>query len=201
MMRRETNWIRWLSGLVVLLPMIFAGSPLRADIYMYVDPDGVVHFTNAPTASDTEDYQVYVRDRRAALFAAFSTDRYDDYIKEAARLNGVSFPLLKAVIKAESDFDPHAISKKGALGLMQIMPQNLDSLDVNDPFDPWENIMGGARYLRQMLDRFEGKLTLSLAAYNAGPTAVERFNYQIPPFKETQSYVEKVLTFYYSFKY
>ena len=102
---------------------------------------------------------------------------------------GVSFPLLKAIIKAESDFDPRAVSKKGAKGLMQIMPENFKLLGIKDPFDPSQNIHAGARYFKQMYDRFKGKLALSLAAYNAGPTAVERYN-TVPPYEETEEYVE-----------
>jgi len=111
----------------------------------------------------------------------------------------VSFPLLKAIIKAESDFDPHAVSKTGATGLMQIMPENFKPLGISDPFDPRENINAGARYFKQIYDRFKGKLTLSLAAYNAGPTAVDRYQ-TIPPYEETQEYVRRVMKFYYNYK-
>lgn len=181
--------------LVVLIP--FAAS---ADIYMFVDQEGIVHFTNVPTASDS-DYRVYIKENANFAPGLYSPDRYDHYIREASELYGLSYPLLKAIIKAESDFNPRAVSRKGALGLMQLMPENVKRMNINDPFDPWENIMGGARYFRQMLDRFKGKLSLSLAAYNAGPTTVERFNNQIPPYKETEHYVEKVMRFYYSYKY
>jgi soluble lytic murein transglycosylase len=109
--------------------------------------------------------------------------------------------LLKAIIKAESDFNPRAVSKKGAMGLMQIMPENIKAMNISNPFDPLENILGGARYFREMLDRFKGHLSLSLAAYNAGPTAVERYNNQIPPYKETENYIERVLKFYSSYQY
>ncbi|MFZ1200789.1 MAG: lytic transglycosylase domain-containing protein, partial [Desulfobacterales bacterium] len=94
-----------------------------------------------------------------------------------------------------------ARSKKGAMGLMQIMPANIKALNISNPFDPLENILGGARYLREMLDRFDGHLPLSLAAYNAGPTAVERYNNQVPPYKETEEYVKRVLKYYSSYRY
>ena len=113
---------------------------------------------------------------------------------------GISFPLLKAIIKAESDFDPQAVSKKGAMGLMQIMPQNFKLLGLKDPFDPTQNINAGARYFRQLYDRFNGKLALSLAAYNAGPSAVDHYK-TIPPYDETEEYVRRVLKFYYNYKY
>ena len=166
---------------------------------MYIDQDGVVHFTNVPTSSET-DYRVYIKEKRKANHSRYSEKLYDSYIREAAETNGVAYPLLKAIIKAESDFNPRAVSKKGALGLMQLMPENVKRMNISDPFDPWENINGGARYFREMLDRFEGRLSLSLAAYNAGPTTVERYDYRIPPYRETENYVEKVLSYYYKYK-
>ena len=120
-------------------------------------------------------------------------------ITQASERFGVSFSLLKAIIKAESDFDPQAVSKKGAMGLMQIMPQNFKLLGLKDPFDPTQNIHAGARYFKQLYDRFDGKLALSLAAYNAGPTAVDRYK-TIPPFEETEEYVRRVLRYYYNYK-
>lgn len=193
----RNNWIGLIGA--VLLVMFF---PLAAtaDIYMFVDREGVVHFTNVPTSTDS-DYRVYIKEDSQFAPSMYSPDRYDRHIREASELYGLSYPLLKAIIKAESDFNPRAVSRKGALGLMQLMPENVKRLKISDPFDPWENIMGGARYFRQMLDRFKGKLSLSLAAYNAGPSTVERYNNQIPPYRETENYVEKVLQYYYSYKY
>ena len=190
----------WIGLIGIALLVLLFPLAASADIYMYVDREGVVHFTNVPTTSDT-DYRVYIKEDSQFAAGLYSPDRYDPYIREASELYGLSYPLLKAIIKAESDFNPRAVSRKGALGLMQLMPENVRRLNIDDPFDPWENIMGGARYFRQMLDRFKGKLSLSLAAYNAGPTTVERYNNQIPPYKETENYVEKVMRFYYSYKY
>ena len=202
MINRNRNRLRYpfISLISAWVVLIFTCGVLHADIYMYIDQNGIVHFTNAPTRSAVE-YRLFIEEDRNRAAYLYSPDQFDAYIREASDLHGVSFPLLKAVIKAESDFNPKAISKKGAMGLMQIMPKNFEALNISDPFDPWENIMGGARYLRKMLDRFNGKLSLSLAAYNAGPTTVERYNNQIPPFKETEDYIERVLSYYYTFKY
>jgi soluble lytic murein transglycosylase len=126
-------------------------------------------------------------------------NRFDRYIDAAASLHGVEFPLLKAVIRAESAFDPKAVSKKGALGLMQIMPGNLKAFKVYDPFDPWQNIMGGASYLKALIQRFDGQVPLALAAYNAGPRVVDNHR-GIPPIPETEDYVKKVMGFFYLYK-
>ena len=187
-------------GIVCSLIVHFINPlPTQADIYMYIDKNGVIHFTNVLTASAT-DYRIYIKEKPRVYLESDSSDKYDRYITEASRRHGVSFSLVKAIIKAESDFNPLAISKKGALGLMQIMPENLEVLNIRDPFNPWENIMGGTRYFKMMLERFNGKLPLSLAAYNAGPTVVARYK-RIPPFKETKNYVERVMMYYYSYKY
>ncbi|MFZ0611214.1 MAG: lytic transglycosylase domain-containing protein [Desulfobacterales bacterium] len=186
--------------LLAMVMVIFSSSPLWADIYMYVDKDGVVHFTNAPTASEN-DYRVYVKEKTVYSAQVYSSDSFEECIRQASVRYNISHPLLKAVIKAESDFNPRARSKKGAMGLMQIMPANIKAMNISNPFDPLENILGGARYLREMLDRFDGHLPLSLAAYNAGPTAVERYNNQVPPYKETEEYVKRVLKFYSSYQY
>ena len=139
------------------------------------------------------------RERSKSAPSWYNRGEYDDLITSASERFGVSFPLLKAIIKAESDFDAEAVSKKGAMGLMQIMPQNFKFLGIKDPFDPTQNINAGARYFRQLYDRFNGKLALSLAAYNAGPTAVDRYQ-TIPPYEETEEYVRRVLKFYYNYK-
>lgn len=171
-------------------------STLYADIYLYIDSQGVHHFTNVPTSSG---YKIYIKERPARPSNSYTSDQYDHLITEASEKHGVSFSLLKALIKIESDFNPTAVSRAGAMGLMQIMPDNIEIFKIKDPFDPWENIMGGTRYLKQLLKRFDGKLPLALAAYNAGPNMVERYK-QIPPFKETEDYVEKVMKYYSIFK-
>lgn len=181
-------------ALVVLFGVVL---PVEADIYRYIDENGVMHFTNVPTSS-VQNYKLFLKEKQQ-ITNRYSTGKYDALISDASERYGVSFPLLKAIIKAESDFDPHAVSKKGATGLMQIMPENFKPLGIRDPFDPWENINAGARYFKQMYDRFKGKLALSLAAYNAGPTAVDRYK-TIPPYEETEEYVRRVLKYYYNYK-
>ncbi len=181
-------------ALIVLFGVVL---PVEADIYRYIDENGVMHFTNVPTSS-IQNFKLFLKEKPQVI-NRYSSKKYDAMISEASERHGVSFPLLKAIIKAESDFDPHAVSKKGATGLMQIMPENFKPLGIRDPFDPWENINAGARYFKQMYDRFKGKLALSLAAYNAGPTAVDRYK-TIPPYEETEEYVRRVLKYYYNYK-
>jgi soluble lytic murein transglycosylase-like protein len=177
---------------------VFAATGAYADIYRYVDANGVMHFTNAPTSS-SGDYKLFLRERTRPGPSWYYNEKYDELISQASKRHGVSFPLLKAIIKAESDFDPQAVSKKGAMGLMQIMPQNFKLLGLDDPFDPTQNINAGARYFKQLYDRFGGKLALSLAAYNAGPSVVDHYQ-TIPPYEETEEYVRRVLSYYYNYK-
>jgi soluble lytic murein transglycosylase-like protein len=184
------------SSVAMVALTVLLALPAAADIYMYIDSQGVMHFTNVPTSTD---YQVYIKERPKRRGGGIDTHRFDRYIDEAAALHGVDFPLIKAVIRAESAFDPKAVSKKGALGLMQIMPENLKAFQVHDPFDPWQNIMGGARYLKSLIKRFKGQVPLALAAYNAGPQTVD-IHHGIPPIPETETYVKRVMTFFYLYK-
>jgi soluble lytic murein transglycosylase len=194
--RRGIYWRRGTGLLAGLILLALAPSTLPADIYMYRDADGVMHFTNVPVSAN---YRIYIQSSTPRFNASSANKKYDGIIQDAARRYDVDFSLLKAIIRAESSFDSQAISRKGARGLMQIMPQNYAVLDIQDPFDPQQNIMGGARYFRALLDRYQGKVALTLAAYNAGPTAVDRYR-RIPPFAETQDYVTKVLRFYKHYK-
>ncbi len=188
--------VKILTTCTIIITFLAPGA--FADIYRYIDENGVMHFTNAPTSS-SRDFKLFLRERSQSSPSWYYSKKYDDLITAASERFGVSFPLLKAIIKAESDFDPQAVSKKGAMGLMQIMPQNFKLLGLKDPFNPTQNINAGARYFRQLYDRFDGKLALSLAAYNAGPTAVDRYK-TIPPYEETEEYVRRVLKYYYNYK-
>lgn len=181
---------------VLVILLLLAGVPVSADIYMYRDADGVMHFTNTPSSPE---YRIYIRSPKPRFNTPANIDKYDRIIKAASRRHGVDFSLLKAIIQAESSFDPQAVSKKGARGLMQIMPQNYPALNIIDPFDPQQNIMGGTRYFRTLYDRYNGQLALTLSAYNAGPTIVDRYQC-IPPIPETERYVEKVLRYYRHYK-
>ena len=167
-----------------------------SDIYMYIDSSGIVHFTNAPTSTD---YKLYMKERKQRIQQTINTKKYDAIIKKAQKKYGVEFSLIKAVIQVESGFNPKAVSKKGAKGLMQIMPDNYRNLLVKDPFNPSENIMGGTLYLQRLLKRYKYKLPLALAAYNAGPQAVDKYK-RIPPYEETQNYVRKVMKTYSRYK-
>lgn len=193
---------RGINSLKVIFFGIFfsliAFSSLHADIYMYIDESGVMHFTNAPTSNEHE-YKIYIKEKAAVSRNFHTTNKYDHFISNAAEQTGVDSRLIKAMIKAESDFDPRAVSRKGAMGLMQIMPENFKMLDLENPFDPWQNIRAGAQYFQQLYKRFNGQLALSLAAYNAGPTAVDRYK-RIPPYQETEEYVRRVLRYYRTFK-
>ncbi|RFU63090.1 lytic transglycosylase domain-containing protein [Bacillus sp. V59.32b] len=132
-----------------------------------------------------------------ATLSASSSAGFEDIIKKAAELYNLPEKLIKSVIKQESNFNPDAMSHAGATGLMQLMPSTARGLGVKNILDPFENVMGGSKYLRQMLDRYDGNISLALAAYNAGPGNVDKHG-GIPPFKETQNYVRKVTDTYYS---
>jgi soluble lytic murein transglycosylase-like protein len=172
---------------------LFFFHPVSADIYRYVDKDGVYHFTNVRT---NVHYTLYIKTPRRSPSAYIK--EYEGIIVQASRRFGVDASLVKAVIKAESDFDHRAVSSKGAEGLMQLMPQTSDAMAVENPFDPEENIFGGTRYLSLLLERFDNDKKLALAAYNAGPERVEANN-GIPPIPETEGFVEKVLNYYQTY--
>ena len=179
-----------------LLAVASAGAATR--IYTYVDADGVKHFTDMP---DNNRYRLLVispnemtqsGDRYSANMLARAS-QYDAIIEKAAVSAAVEPNLLRAVIVVESGFNSRAVSKRGAVGLMQLMPATASRFGVSNPYDPLENVHGGARYLKFLMDRFGQNVRLALAAYNAGEEAVDRNGGQIPPFTETMAYVPKVL--------
>lgn len=182
---------KWLLALVMLTPF---ARPVCADIYRYVDEDGIIHFSNVP---NHYRYRLYISDGNMDYQAYF--DRYDKIIRQAARKHGIDSSLIKAVIRAESDFDKHAVSSKGAQGLMQLMPETAKELEVGDSFDPKENIHAGVRYLKRQLKNFQNDVSLALAAYNAGENAVRRYGHRIPPYKETRTFVDRVLRYWDEF--
>jgi soluble lytic murein transglycosylase-like protein len=180
------------------VPLLFPVQPVDAgDVFYYVDREGTMHFTNTPTDSRYRRFRGPVSSTRSfATPAQHAT--LNDTILRHSRQHRVDPALVRAVIKAESDFDPRAVSRAGAMGLMQLMPHTALRLDVRDPYNPEENVRGGAQYLRYLLDRFHGNVPLALAAYNAGETRVERYR-NLPPIEETRHYVSKVLRFYHAF--
>ncbi len=191
----------WITILCAVFMMLVCIPSTRADIYVYVDKNRVRHFSNAPISPK---YHIYLKSEAKKYTPSVTSiyrrslnndsTKYDNLILKASMLHDVDFSLLKSVIKVESNFDTRAVSQKGAVGLMQIMPQNFRFLNIKNPFDPEENIMGGALYLKQMLEKFE-KLELALAAYNVGPNVVDKYN-GIPPISETKTYVARVLDYY-----
>jgi hypothetical protein len=178
----------------------------NADIYKYTDKNGVVHFTNVSGGGKNRKRVSSEPPRaRTPSPAAHSSagtisssnmpSAYLDLINSACSRHGVEPSLVHALIKVESDFNPYAISRKGAMGLMQLMPQTALDLNVRDSFNPAENIDGGVKYLRYLIDRYEGNLSLALAAYNSGETAVKKWG-TVPPYRETRNYVDKILRIY-----
>jgi len=174
------------------LGILFQAAPARADIYRYTDENGVMHITNLPTSPD---YKLWIKERRVIIRAGIDMTKYGPLIQKASDKYKVDYSLVKAVIKAESNFNHKAVSPKGAQGLMQLMPKTASTLQVKDSFEPESNIEGGVKYLRYLMNVYNGHLPLALAAYNAGEKAVARYG-GIPPYAETQGYVRRVLALY-----
>jgi hypothetical protein len=183
--------------LAIIFPFLSFDSPCYGGIYRYIDENGDYHFTNCPK---DPRYELYIREKGDWVSVSVDPGQYDPMIEEFSRKYSVDSALVKAVIKAESGFNSYAVSRKGAKGLMQLMPQTAEQWRVFDVFDPRQNIEGGVRHLKHLLDAFGNNLTLSLAAYNAGKDAVIQ-NGSIPPYDETQNYVRKVLRYYESYKH
>jgi soluble lytic murein transglycosylase-like protein len=200
--RRSLPILIALTSSVALLPGLAA-----ADIYSFTDANGVTHFTNKPSGEGK--FKLYIKSNErpgnkkgAGVAAVMPSDRsvdrftrYDPWIRQAATLYQIPEELVRAVIKAESDYDPRAVSPVGATGLMQLMPETAMRMQVRDIHDPRENIFGGVRFLRVLANDLNGDLALTIAAYNAGQGAVLKYG-GIPPYEETQNYVTRVLHYY-----
>ena len=195
-----SSFLSLLLLVILLFPRISS-----ADIYKYEDENGVIHFTDAPT---DHRFKLFMRDfkKDKQLRTRFHLGdcygdpaAYDSIINACSLEYGVDRSLVKAVIHAESGYNPHAVSRTGATGLMQLMPKTAQGLKVTDSFDPKENIRGGVRYLRFLLDTFHGNVSLALAAYNAGLSKVAKYG-GIPPYSETRNYVSKVLDYQRSYQ-
>jgi soluble lytic murein transglycosylase-like protein len=174
---------------------LLSGLPAaQAEIYQYIDANGTISLTNVPT--DLRYRRITTQPNR--LHPVLSERELEPMISRYSRQHQLHPALIRAVIKAESGFDPMAVSRAGAIGLMQLMPQTAVRLEVRDLYDPEDNIGGGTKYLRQLLDRFRGNLPLALAAYNSGEHTVDRYR-GLPPIDETRQYVRKVIQYYRTF--
>jgi hypothetical protein len=186
--------VLWLAALGFLtLLTISIPTASASSLYRRVDEEGVTHFTNAPT--DPRFKRVGALSGTAQGWLRLPEvvrSRYSSEIREIAGRHGVDADLVEAVIRAESAFNPRAVSNKGAQGLMQLMPRTASALGVRNVFDPYQNIEGGVRHLRYLLDRYPGNVPLALAAYNAGEKAVDYYR-GIPPYTETTQYVQRIL--------
>jgi soluble lytic murein transglycosylase-like protein len=191
----DPNSVRSLFALAAFL-LAASVTPASAQIYSWRDAQGSLVVSDRPR-QDSGEMVTYQRPEARAVRVAqplrtsLRSAEFDDAIEEHASAQGVSPELVRAVIQVESGFNSKAVSPKGAMGLMQLMPATARELGVNNPFHPGENIRGGVAYLRQLLDRYDSNVELALAAYNAGPASVAKYG-AVPPYRETQTYVKKV---------
>ncbi|MDI6764828.1 MAG: lytic transglycosylase domain-containing protein [Thermodesulfobacteriota bacterium] len=209
--RNDRKWpFRILYKTILIASLLFfhlvlLAGPSFAGIYRWVDERGVIHFTNCPR---DPQFKLYIRESKddvggeennSSIPTVRDQSQFDSLIEELSKKHNVDSALVKAMIKAESGFNPLAVSRKGAKGLMQLMPETAQRMNVANIFNPRENIDGGVRYFRHLLSLFNNDLRLSLAAYNAGENIVSELR-SIPPYRETVDYVRKVLNYYQSYK-
>jgi soluble lytic murein transglycosylase-like protein len=181
----------------------FAGE-VRADFFQYTDDEGVVHITNVPAS---RQYKWMMEERKPSILSPFnpaykklSKKKFDEMITSASSRYGIDPHLVRAIVKAESDYDEKAVSKKGATGLMQLMPETATRMGVRNIHDPEDNVEGGIRYLSKLLKMFDWQVPLAVAAYNAGENAVVKYGNRVPPYNETQTYVKRVMRYYSQYK-
>lgn len=193
--------------LPVLLLALLPALPAEASaIYTYREKDGTVVYTNVPPAGvkarrlGGSSFRQAPRPADPPARSVIAPSLYLAWMTEAARTYNIPLALVRAVAHAESNFDPHALSRRGASGLMQLMPGTASEMYVQDIFDARQNIFGGVRYLRVLANEFQGQMETIVAAYNAGPDAVRKYGGQVPPFEETRTYVQKVLALYFQYK-
>ena len=197
--------MKYIVTLILLFCPFSMVLPSSAGIYKYVDEKGVIHFTNCPR---DPKFKLYIRESKedvgdenqsSSVSYIKDSNQFDSLISELSKKYQLDFALIKAIIRAESGFNPTAVSRKGAKGLMQLMPDTALRMNVSNIFNPRENMDGGVRYFKYLLSLFNNDLRLSLAAYNAGENVVGELR-SIPPYRETIDYVKRVMSYYQSYK-
>src|SRR5450631_315768 len=192
------------SNAILILAVAAAPGLARADVFSFTDADGVAHFSNVPSdsrykllvATPSDLVAVAPKEKGPSINWLARSAQYDGVIRGAAKDATIQAALVRAVIVVESGFNPRAVSKKGAIGLMQLQPATAKRYGVKNIYDPEQNVRAGAHYLSDLLVRFDSNLELALAAYNAGEEAVERYGRHVPPFRETLAYVPSVMKVY-----
>lgn len=193
----DTDPRRARAAALALVALAMLASPAQAQIYSWRDGNGHLVLANKPepgSAANVRSYPVPASTsvRTTSRVASDRARMYESIIEEHARLNDVRPDLVRAVVQVESAFNPYALSPKGAQGLMQLMPATAHQFGVKNAFNPEENVRAGVAYLRQLLDRYQNNETLALAAYNAGPGAVDKYDQNVPPYAETRNYVARI---------
>jgi soluble lytic murein transglycosylase-like protein len=191
------------SNAILILAIAAAPGFARADVFSFTDANGIAHFSNVPSDSrykllvaTPSDLVAAPTEKGPSINWLARSAEYDGVIRLAAKDATIQAALVRAVIVVESGFNPRATSKKGAIGLMQLLPATAKRYGVKNIYDPEQNVRAGARYLKDLLVRFDSNLELALAAYNAGEEAVERYGRHVPPFRETLAYVPSVMKVY-----